>query len=75
MSNGEVCCILGVCCPPAARRQSAVDHLKTECGCSEEMAGKVFDWFDDRVAFAPKEFQETIDKITHLAKRHAKSDA
>ncbi len=27
MSNGEVCCILGICCPPDEARQKLIDEM------------------------------------------------
>lgn len=39
MSNGsEVCCILGVCCPPAsARQREALEHMIAKhLGCSHD---------------------------------------
>lgn len=46
MSNGEVCCILGVCCPPgsAAQREALVHEIqKQRPDMSDEKAGKKAD--------------------------------
>jgi hypothetical protein len=43
MSNGEVCCILGVCCPPgsAAQREALVHEVqKRHAELDEAEAGK-----------------------------------
>jgi hypothetical protein len=43
MSNGEVCCILGVCCPAgSAQQREALMHeiQKRHVGLSDEQAGK-----------------------------------
>jgi hypothetical protein len=43
MSNGEVCCILGVCCPAgsAAQRDALLHEVqKRHANLSEEQAGK-----------------------------------
>jgi hypothetical protein len=38
MSNGEVCCILGVCCPPASEAQrTALEHMVAKhLGCKHD---------------------------------------
>ncbi len=40
MSNGEVCCILGVCCPPesAAQRDALATSIKKHHKCTKESA-------------------------------------
>lgn len=46
MSNGEVCCILGVCCPPgsAAQREALVHEVqKKHPHLSDEKAGRKAD--------------------------------
>lgn len=46
MSNGEVCCILGVCCPPGseAQRLALVHEVqKRHPGMDSEKAGKKAD--------------------------------
>jgi hypothetical protein len=46
MSNGEVCCILGVCCPPgsAAQREALAHEIqKQRPNFSEEHAQKAAD--------------------------------
>jgi hypothetical protein len=71
MSNGEVCCILGVCCPPEERRERAVTQIANETGTTATDAGVVFDWFDSRFDFAPKGMlQPLIDRIAEDARTH-----
>lgn len=46
MSNGEVCCILGVCCPPgSAAQRLALVHMiqKAKPSLSDDMAGVAAD--------------------------------
>lgn len=45
MSNGEVCCILGVCCPPAAQREKVKASLLSEMDITEADAERVAEWF------------------------------
>ena len=44
--NGEVCCILGVCCPPlSAKQQDALTREMVKgTGCSEDEAKKISKW-------------------------------
>lgn len=41
MSNGEVCCILGVCCPPGSpqQRDHLVELIQKQSGCKILEAG------------------------------------
>jgi hypothetical protein len=46
MSNGEVCCILGVCCPPgSAEQRTALVHeiQKRHPSLTDDIAGKKAD--------------------------------
>ena len=71
MSDGEVCCILGVCCPPAVRRERAVAQIANETGLMVVDAATVFDWFDARFDFAPKgTIQGLIDQVAKDAREH-----
>ena len=70
MSNGEVCCILGVCCPPEQREDEAVTVLARDMGIPEEHARAAFCWFDERFDFAPKGLlQPLIDYVAQHAKK------
>jgi hypothetical protein len=44
--NGEVCCILGVCCPPgsAAQEEALSKELVKDGVCEAEYAPKVASW-------------------------------
>ena len=42
MSNGEVCCILGVCCPPERQRRAIVMAIMAH-GLDEATGDKVAD--------------------------------
>lgn len=70
MSNGEVCCILGVCCPPARAREEFVTHLVQDTGCDIEYAKKMVDWTLDRFTLAPKSFEPVVHELTRMAKSH-----
>lgn len=75
MSNGEVCCILGVCCPPAARKQKVASALALDLSLSETDALAIFEWFDSRVDFGPKgTIQPAIDAVAALARQHPPHD-
>lgn len=41
MGNDEVCCILGVCCPPAEQRAALAKWLVTKGVCGKTMAPKL----------------------------------
>ena len=47
MSNGEVCCILGVCCPPAAAREKLSVEIEKAGGCDADTSRKCADWLLD----------------------------
>lgn len=71
MSNGEVCCILGVCCPPVARRDKSIAKIAADTGLTITDASLVFDWFDVRFDFAKKgTLQPLIDHIAASARAH-----
>jgi len=71
MSNGEVCCILGVCCPPAERKQKVVKAMADDLSISETAAVAAFEWFASRVDFVPKGTgQPGIDAVAAMARAH-----
>jgi hypothetical protein len=51
MSNGEACCLLQVCCPPAAKQR--VDEIAAamvaDDVCDKEHAEKIAEWFVNRI--------------------------
>ena len=56
MSNGEVCCILQVCCPPealGARRKALRTWLVQSAGCHADCAEAVAKELLDAFDFAP----------------------
>ena len=74
MSNGEVCCILGVCCPPAEARVKLVSEFQKVSGYDADGCEKIVAFLDDRFDFAPKgTVQPLIDAIAAMARAH-KSD-
>ena len=78
MSNGEVCCLLGVCCPPASvkRRSKVSAVLAREIGLEISTAEQVLDWFDSRVDFAPKGSASLhTDAVVQMARAHRDDDS
>lgn len=70
MSNGEVCCIVGVCCPPARAKARLALELTKDCGCDTTIADKVADYIFERFALAPKSLQPFVDEIVQMARAH-----
>lgn len=73
MSNGEVCCILGVCCPPDAQQAALSSALVKDQVCTPEYAEAVSAWLIARFDFAPRgTVQPLIDYVvTHARKPEA----
>lgn len=79
MSNGEVCCILGICCPPAEARAKLIQQFKAAAvttsnasaavnmsdGHLEACADYVLNTFD----LAPK---GTLSPLVDYIKAHVK---
>lgn len=67
--NGEVCCILGVCCPPNSleQEQALADALVKDGACETEHAPKAAKWVLKHFDLAPKgslvEFKATIARM------------
>lgn len=71
MSNGsEACCILGICCPPAAAREQLIRELQAVSGYDRKGCESIADFLLDRFAFAPKSFATVIDDIVRIHKAH-----
>ncbi len=68
MSNGEVCCILGICCPPAEARVKLVSELQKASGYDQDGCQKIADFLEERFVFAPKSFGPVIEEIVRMAK-------
>jgi hypothetical protein len=72
-SNGEVCCILGICCPPLAakQRKTLADEMARAVGCDPDDARKMADWVLETFDLAPvgslTDFKAAIKK----AAKHA----
>lgn len=70
-SNGEVCCILGVCCPPAAARAKMVSEFQKVSGYDADGCDKIVAFLEERFDFAPKGMiQPLIDHIATMARKH-----
>ena len=67
MSNGEVCCILGICCPPAEAHERLVSEFQKVSGYDRDGCEKIADFLEERVAFAPKSFAPAIADIVRMA--------
>ncbi len=73
MSNGEVCCILGICCPPAEARVKLVSELQKASDYDQAGCEKIAAFIEERFDFAPKgTVQPLIDKIAEMVKHHDK---
>lgn len=70
MSNGEVCCILGICCPPAAARVRLIAEFQKVSGYDGDGCEKIADFLLDRVALAPKSLEPVIQEIVHATRAH-----
>ena len=56
MSNGaELCCILGICCPPLSGKQSKTlaDELIKELDCEPAEANRIAAWVLHKFDLAP----------------------
>jgi hypothetical protein len=73
MSNGEVCCILGVCCPPERRRDVLAASLVRDVGCDQKDAVEIADWVVERFDLAPRgTLDPLIEAISEMARKHPK---
>lgn len=73
MSNGEVCCLLQICCPPDQQTAQLSSHLEKDTGCPKEYADAVASYMTERFDFAPRgTLQPLIDKIAEMARKHPK---
>lgn len=72
MSNGEFCCAIGLCCPPASptRRAALVNELVHGTGLSEVDAGLVADWLIANVDLAPKGTLDLSQVADVVKKQH-----
>lgn len=74
MSNGEVCCILGVCCPPesAEQIQSMADTMAKETGLEPETCTHAAKWVLSNYDLAPhKSLREFKSKLAeHIRAAH-----
>lgn len=70
MSNGEVCCILGLCCPPAAARTALVKELVKASGAETAYAEKCADYVLEHFDLAPHGSLQAFKDyaVTHLGK-------
>lgn len=73
MSNGHVCCLLGVCCEPnsAAQRQALISEMEND-GFEAEAAAKTADWilanFDLAPAGSLTEFKAKVGAMARQGK-------
>jgi hypothetical protein len=65
--NGEVCCILGVCCPPEARAAALSTELQHDGICTDkEHADKIADYLMKHFDLVPSGMMHPL--IAHIAK-------
>ena len=71
--NGEVCCILGVCCPADSqeRLKAMTKTIVTDTGVSEEHAAPFAEWLIEHFDLAPKgSLQGFKDAIVKMVRHH-----
>jgi hypothetical protein len=66
----ECCCILNICCDPAAAKQAYIDKAVKDIGCTPEMAAMHYEWTTKHFALAPKSFQQVITDIVTMSREH-----
>lgn len=72
MSNGEVCCILGICCPPEQRQQKLTSFIVDSLGCDEKVADTLSTLIDVNFDLAPKgTLQPLVDAVSQMAVKHS----
>lgn len=67
--NGEVCCILGICCPPesAARVEALAKEIAKDLKCSPSEARDHARWTLKHFALAPKSLEPFIVDVVKVA--------
>jgi hypothetical protein len=64
MSNGEQCCALEICCPPAERRARLGAAIAQFVGIDPAQGEKVLDWMDhEDLAFAPASIRDVFQTV------------
>lgn len=69
--NGEVCCILGICCPPASAQQHEAleKEMVKDLKCSADDAKKHAAWTLKHFDLAPKgTLSPLIAEVARMAK-------
>ncbi len=61
MSNGRVCCLLGVCCPPGSREEALAQEIEADLGLGSQktetttgIARSVAEWILENYDIVPK---------------------
>jgi len=71
MSNGGQCCALEVCCDAAQSRTKTTAALVAFTGAEASYCEKFLDWMEmEGLVFAPESFQQVINEIAAMAKKH-----
>lgn len=71
MSNGsEACCILQICCVPAAAREALIREMIQVSGYDRDGCEKIADYIGERFALAPKSFETVVHNIVHFSKTY-----
>lgn len=71
--NGEVCCILGICCPPEsqARVEALAREIEKDHKCTPDVAYRMAAWTLKHFALAPKSLEPFIvDVVKHSRAGH-----
>lgn len=66
--NGEVCCLLGVCCPPSAQRAALASVLEERGLCNRAQAIQVARWVLRSFDLAPA---GTLRPLLKAAVKHS----
>lgn len=69
--NGQVCCILGVCCRRAEQEAAIAQAMVTEIGCSPEDASKHAHWLMANFDLAPAGSLESLKSALVTVIRNA----
>lgn len=71
MSNGKICCALGVCCDGPAQKAAIEKALVHDVGCTEKEAGAVAEWIVTSFDLAPPgSLKDLKDAIATMARKH-----
>jgi hypothetical protein len=68
MPNGEVCCLLQVCCPPEVARRTMAEKMMHKWDIDPKAARACADWLYDHFQLLPAgtiDLPRIVDAATH----------